>query len=190
MKEISSFGNGTLNFVLLTSDNIKDILLPSLEESIWTYSYIKKSTVEKLSVYFEEVMQEFSLNTCIPFIVISAKTFEIVGFYRIKNISDRNKRLEIGGWLLSNHRNKGLNKVILFELFKYSFEVLDVNRAILMTDNLNEYSRRSIEKMGISKEGLLRMYDITEENRVRDMVLYSVVIDEWKNKFSKIYNSY
>jgi ADP-ribose pyrophosphatase YjhB (NUDIX family) len=59
------------------------------------------------------------------------------------------------------------------------FETLGAVRVQLKTSTENAQSQRAIEKLGAVREGVLRSYQIRQNGRSRDTVIYSVVDAEW-----------
>ena len=64
-------------------------------------------------------------------------------------------------------------------LLTHTFETLGLNRVELMTDYLNDASRRAILRLGAKEEGVLRNYVVMPNGRVRDTVVFSILKNEW-----------
>jgi RimJ/RimL family protein N-acetyltransferase len=54
-----------------------------------------------------------------------------------------------------------------------------MGRVQLKTDVRNMRSRAAIEKIGATREGVLRRYQRRADSTVRDTVMYSVMAEEW-----------
>ena len=54
-----------------------------------------------------------------------------------------------------------------------------MNRVQLCTDLWNVRSQAAIAKLGAVKEGVLRNHMITQGGRIRDTVVFSIVVGEW-----------
>jgi RimJ/RimL family protein N-acetyltransferase len=63
-------------------------------------------------------------------------------------------------------------------LLAHAFDVLGMNRVALCTDVRNARSQAAIEKLGAVREGTLRSHMVTQGDRVRDSVLYSIVLED------------
>jgi RimJ/RimL family protein N-acetyltransferase len=75
-----------------------------------------------------------------------------------------------------------VNTEAKYLLLRHAFEELDVWRVAFCTDVRNERSRRAIERIGASYEGLLRNHRVRSDSDVpspRQTVVYSVVDHEW-----------
>ena len=92
--------------------------------------------------------------------------------------------VEIGWtWLAASAQRTGINVEAKLLLMRYAFETLGVARVDLKTDARNGRSRRAIEGLGASFEGVLRSWSQShmpgEEGLLRDSAMFSVLADEW-----------
>jgi len=94
------------------------------------------------------------------------------------------RAIEIGfTWLAGSAQGSGINIETKLILMKYAFETLGVDRVDLKTDVRNQQSRRAIEALGATFEGVLRRWSMSwapgEEGTLRDSAMYSVIASEW-----------
>jgi len=64
-------------------------------------------------------------------------------------------------------------------MLRHAFDVREFTRVKLITDVLNESSRRAIERLGAFHEGVLRSHMVMRDGRIRDSALYSITRAEW-----------
>ncbi|WP_433041839.1 GNAT family N-acetyltransferase [Dactylosporangium sp. CS-033363] len=64
-------------------------------------------------------------------------------------------------------------------LLTYAFETLEAVRVALVTDVRNERSQRAIERLGATREGVLRKHRRRADGSWRDTVVYAVLDDDW-----------
>ena len=64
-------------------------------------------------------------------------------------------------------------------LLTHCFETLGCDRVQLKTDARNLVSQRAIERLGATREGVLRRHQKLPDGFVRDTVFYSILPDEW-----------
>ncbi|MFM9281543.1 GNAT family N-acetyltransferase [Paenibacillus jiagnxiensis] len=88
---------------------------------------------------------------------------------------------EIGYELSSLHWRKGYMSEALDLLHAFGFETMRLNRLEAMIDPRNEPSQRLLESFGWSREGLLRQVQYTATG-YKDMLIYSLLYEEWKRK--------
>ena len=92
--------------------------------------------------------------------------------------------VEIGfTWLASSVQGTGLNTESKLLLLTHAFEEWRVARVDLKTDARNLRSRRAIEGLGASFEGVLRQWSQSwapgEEGKLRDSAMFSIIAPEW-----------
>jgi RimJ/RimL family protein N-acetyltransferase len=89
--------------------------------------------------------------------------------------------LEIGAtWLHPNYWSKKINLECKYIMLTHCFEALETMRVQFRTNDTNLRSRKAIEKLGATFEGILRKDKILEDNTIRNAVIYSIIDDEWK----------
>jgi RimJ/RimL family protein N-acetyltransferase len=68
-------------------------------------------------------------------------------------------------------------------MLTHAFEVWNAQRVAICTDARNEQSRRAIERLGATFEGVMRRHRrstrVGEDAALRDTATYSIIIDEW-----------
>ena len=94
------------------------------------------------------------------------------------------RAIEIGfTWLAASAQGSGINAEAKLLLLDYAFGTLGVDRVDLKTDERNAGSRRAIEALGATFEGVLRSWSMSwapgEEGRLRDSAMFSVIAPEW-----------
>ena len=118
----------------------------------------------------------------LAFSIIDKQTNSLVGSTSIGNISERDKRVEIGWtWLGREFQGKGINDQAKYMLLKYCFEELHCERVEFKTDILNVPARNALKRIGAVEEGVLRSHTLMTNNRRRDTIYYSILRQEWEN---------
>jgi RimJ/RimL family protein N-acetyltransferase len=97
---------------------------------------------------------------------------------------DELRAIEIGfTWLSGSAQGTGINAEAKLLLMSHAFDALRVARVDLKTDARNVRSRRAIEALGATFEGVLRSWSMSwvpgEEGLLRDSAMYSVIAPEW-----------
>ena len=88
--------------------------------------------------------------------------------------------VEIGyTWLAASAQRTAVNTEAKLLMLTHAFEVWDVHRVRLLTDRRNERSRRAIERLGATLDGVLRAERPAADGTVRDSAIYSIVRAEW-----------
>ncbi len=92
--------------------------------------------------------------------------------------------VEIGGtWLAVSAQRTAVNTEAKLLLLTHAFESWDAQRVAICTDARNTKSRRAIERLGASFEGVLRRHRRStragDGTQLRDTAAYAITIDDW-----------
>lgn len=92
--------------------------------------------------------------------------------------------VEIGGtWLAADAQRTPINTEAKLLLLTHAFDRWQVQRVAICTDARNDQSRRAIERLGATFEGVLRRHRRSthpdDGDRLRDTASYSITIDDW-----------
>ena len=88
--------------------------------------------------------------------------------------------VEIGStWLAAEAQRSPINTEAKLLMLTHAFETWGVLRVCLKTDARNDRSRRAIERIGASPEGILRNHMPAYDGGVRHSAFYSILADEW-----------
>jgi RimJ/RimL family protein N-acetyltransferase len=92
--------------------------------------------------------------------------------------------VEIGGtWLSASAQRTPINSEAKLLLLSHAFDVWKAQRVAICTDARNEQSRRAIERLGATFEGVMRRHRRStragEVDTLRDTATYSITADEW-----------
>ena len=105
---------------------------------------------------------------------------EICGVTRYMRMSEKDRRLEIGGTIYARRvQRTGLNTEAKLLLLTHAFETMSCLTVQLRTDWLNAASRAAIERLGAKCDGVLRGHRIMPDGHVRDTIVYSIIASEW-----------
>jgi RimJ/RimL family protein N-acetyltransferase len=86
-------------------------------------------------------------------------------------------------WLSTSAQGSGINAEAKLLLMSHAFTSLRVERVEFATDARNARSRRALEALGATFEGVLRKWSVSwapgEDGLLRDSAMYSVIAPEW-----------
>lgn len=164
----------------LRVDDVDALLPVALEPTLWEVGVAAIRDRAELEAYVHHALTDRAEKRAYPFVVVHPETKQLVGSTRFYNIALADKRLAIGWtWLAASVRGSGLNLAKKFEMLRFAFENLQMNRVEFNVDAINTRSRRAIQKLGATEEGVLRRHMITYNGRVRDTVVCSILREEW-----------
>ena len=116
----------------------------------------------------------------LPFAIVEKAKGRVIGSTRYLNIRPEHRSLEIGWtWLGQNWQRTAINTETKLLLLSHAFEKLGCIRVEFKTDTRNERSQRALQRIGATKEGVLRNHMIVQDEFVRDSVYFSVISSEW-----------
>jgi len=122
-----------------------------------------------------------------PFATVLRETGSAAGSTRYLAYRPEHGSVEIGWtWLASPAWGTGANVEAKLLMLANAFDELGCRRVELKTDALNERSRRAIEALGASFEGVHRKHMLVREGENRDSAWYSVLDAEWPEVRSRL----
>lgn len=152
----------------------------AFEQEIWEYFVSRIDTPVGLDAFLEEAIRDTLSGTRAVFAIIDQRSGQIVGSTAYGNLSEKERRLEIGwSWLCAAARGTEINRATKFALLTHAFDVLQCERVEFKTDVLNTRARRGLAAIGAKEEGVLRSFNYMPGGRRRDVVYYSILAAEW-----------
>ena len=115
-----------------------------------------------MQAYIEWLRADAQLDLVVPFAQRRTSDGAIVGCTRFLNLAwwpqhELPTEVEIGGtWLGATAQRSPINTEAKLLMLTHAFEQWHVHRVAICTDALNENSRRAIERIGATFEGILR----------------------------------
>ncbi|MGC4812393.1 bifunctional pyridoxamine 5'-phosphate oxidase family protein/GNAT family N-acetyltransferase [Micromonospora sp. DT228] len=109
-----------------------------------------------------------------------ARTGAVVGTTSYYEIDPQRRSVGIGHTFLGRPWwRTGINTEAKLLLLSRAFDDLDAVRVVWHTDIRNLRSQASIERLGATREGVLRMHRQRPDGSWRDTVQYAMTVDEW-----------
>jgi ribosomal-protein-serine acetyltransferase len=87
---------------------------------------------------------------------------------------------EVGYWISGSFEGRGLVTDATRSLLRHGFEDRGLRRIQLTAAVENERSRAVAERVGMTREGVLRRAGRIREDRYLDLVMYSILREEWE----------
>lgn len=116
----------------------------------------------------------------LPFAIVENSKGRAVGSTRYLNIRPAHRGLEIGWtWLGREWQRTGVNTEAKFLLLEHAFERLGCIRVEFKADARNTRSQMALERIGATREGVLRQHMVVQEDFRRDSVYFSILDREW-----------
>lgn len=147
---------------------------------IWEYTWRKITSAEQAEQLIDAALVNQSKGTDIPYVMIEQATGRIAGTTRIMHLDRTHRNAEIGcTWISPDFWRTAVNTEAKSLILQHCFEELGLIRVdfSIVSDNLR--SQRAIERIGAVREGVQRKDRITAGGQAMDIVLYSIIDDEW-----------
>ncbi len=172
--------NDIVKLSLLDLSNYEHLIPITQQENLIQYSPSKINTPEDLKDYVQTAVDGYYHKTTIPFIIYDKRTNTYAGCTRFGLISWNNKVFHIGWtWIGKQFQGTGLNKNIKFLMLQYAFETLEFDKVEFRIDERNIRSRKAVEKIGGTLEGILRKDTLMLDGFKRSTCCYGILQEEW-----------
>ncbi|RUW58847.1 N-acetyltransferase [Mesorhizobium sp. M7A.F.Ca.US.008.03.1.1] len=170
----------TVELTPLQRDHSSALLSAAADGALWNL----KSTVvpgpDTIDGYVANALAGRQAGTVMPYAIVMRSTGLICGSTRFWKIDHANRKLEIGhSWLGSSVQRSGVNTEAKYLLLSHAFEVMGCVRVQFTTDELNDWSRAAILRIGAKQEGIVRNERIMPDGRKRNSVRFSIIDSEW-----------
>lgn len=106
---------------------------------------------------------------------------DLAGIVSLHNLAWADRKGSLGYWLGASFQGQGLVTKACRVLINHSFSELKLNRLEIQCSHDNDRSRKIAERLGFTKEGVLRQ-SWWIRGRFVDQVVYGLLISEWQGK--------
>ncbi|HXG75377.1 MAG TPA: GNAT family protein [Gaiellaceae bacterium] len=163
-------------------------LAPEHEEPLWeasrdprTWRWLsvgQPGTPAEWTRYLEQAFAAAAAGAELPLVTVARG--RVVGSTRFLALRPEHRSVEIGWtWLHPSAWGSGVNVEAKLLQLRHAFEAWGCRRVELKTDARNERSRRALEAMGATFEGVHRKHMLVRGGERRDSAWYSVLDEEW-----------
>jgi RimJ/RimL family protein N-acetyltransferase len=174
-------------------------LAAAAEESRASYGFTRvPAGVEEAERYIALALADRDAGHRLPFVIVWEE--RVVGSTSYLDVqrwrwpagsphqrTNRPDSVEIGStWLAASAQRTRCNTEAKYLLLSHAFDVWDVHRVCLKTDERNAQSRRAIERLGARFEGLRRADMPAQDGSVRTSAYYSIIRAEWPDVRAKL----
>jgi len=159
----------------------EDLLAVARDPDVWRYMPLATpETLDDVRAMIRDALERARDGSEVPFAIVARECGRAVGSTRYIDIRRAHRGLEIGWtWIGREWQRTAVNTQCKRLLLEHAFETLGALRVQLKTDARNLRSQRAIERIGATREGVLRAHMILPDGFVRDSVMYSIVASEW-----------
>ena len=134
--------------------------------------YTERAEAEQ---FIERVVRERPYE----FLIVENDSDRPIGLTGLTELSERDGRAVVGTWLGREHWGTGANAESKALILHYAFAQLGLGRVSAYAHPDNARSLAALERLGFTREGLLRGWHVHRGVR-RDVVILGLLRDEWR----------
>lgn len=150
------------------------------DDDVFRWTNTAPRTPNAMREWIEARRQDRPTGRSLAFAQRDRASGKLVGSTSLFDVNEKERSAEIGHtWLAAQGRRTGVNTEAKLLLLTHAFGTLQLARVQLVTDVRNERSQRAIERIGATREGVLRNWRRNLEGGLRTSVVYSVIEAEW-----------
>lgn len=188
---VPTLENERVLLIPLDLSNYEKLIPIASQEKLVQYSPSAIETPESLRYYVEIALKQLNEGTAIPFIIYDKQHSTVAGCTRYMNIDYKNKVLHIGStWIGRQFQGTGLNGHMKYVLLEYAFGPMDFEKVEFRVDERNVRSRKAVEKLGCTLEGILRKDVYLLDGYKRNTCCYGIFRDEWNEIKEQRFKNY
>ena len=166
----------------LTREHHDGLVSAAADGELWKLWFTSVPSREETHAYISAAHAGQEAGHMLPWAVRDLTTNTIVGSTRYHDVVAAIDRVEIGyTWYARRCQKTHVNTACKLLLFGHAFESLGCKVVGLRTDNFNFASQAAIEALGAKKDGVIRHHAARRDGSVRDTVIYSVLVNEWRD---------
>lgn len=139
------------------------------------------TSIDQATALIERDRRELAAGEHLRVGVVRADTGELIGTGSLFRLDAQCRRAEIGYGIARQHWRQGFMNEAVTALIDFAFGPMALNRLEADIDPRNLASARSLEKLGFTREGLLRERWIVA-GEVSDSALYGLLAREWAQR--------
>ena len=163
----------------LSPDDRDALAAAAAADDLWDLSYASVSQMKDPDAFLARAFAERDSGRSVPFAVLD-RDGAVCGTTRFMRMNPPHRRLEIGGTFYATRvQRTGVNTEAKLSMLGHAFDVLHCRCVQIRTDALNLRSQAAIERLGATRDGVLRGHQVMPDGRLRDSVVYSILDREW-----------
>jgi RimJ/RimL family protein N-acetyltransferase len=158
------------------------LLAATASDEVWEHLHLDRpANVSDMAAIIDGALGEHRAGGRVPWVQIEAATGTIVGTTSYYDVSEGRGSLAIGHTILGRPWwRTGINTEAKLLLLSRAFDDLAAERVEWHVDTANGRSQRAVERLGATREGVIRHHHRRQSGGARrDMVLYGMIADEW-----------
>ena len=165
----------------LDLSHVDGLFAASADPEVWRHlTAPQPSTPAEMAAVVSDALDAGVAGERVPWVQRCAITGEVIGTTSYYDVSERLRTVSIGHTFIGKPWwRSGVNTEAKLMLLTRAFDELGALRVVWHTDVRNERSQRAIERLGATREGVLRLHRQRPDGSWRDTVQYALTVDDW-----------
>ena len=165
----------------LALDHAEGLLAAGKDPGVWTWLAVRQpADLAEMRAYVGDLLARQEAGLQATWAQIDARTGEVAGVTAYHDVVPKDRGLYIGStWIGRDWHRTGVNAEAKLMLMERAFGTLGVIRVGWMTHHENLRSQRAIERLGASRDGVLRNHKIMPDGSIRHSHVFSIIDAEW-----------
>jgi RimJ/RimL family protein N-acetyltransferase len=178
--DLRELTNAAVRLVPLRAEDAEDLYAALDDERVWAAGWGGGPAARPTQAAGMTAVVDRLTSAGVAYAVRDAQTDDLVGTVSLLDVDLVNERCVLGGAAYSptvwgTPVNAGSNLALL----GHAFEDCGLGRVEFQTDVLNGPMCGALEKMGATREGVLRRHKRRGDGTFRDTAVFSMLADEW-----------
>jgi N-acetyltransferase len=146
---------------------------------IWRWMQVDGSEANGFDRWFDHALREAAAEREAPFVTTEREGDGVLGSTRFLTLRPDHRGVEIGNtWLAQSAWSSGANIEAKLLMLEHAFERVGVMRVEFKTDARNVESRRALEALPATFEGIFRKHMLIHAG-IRDSAYYAITDEDW-----------
>jgi ribosomal-protein-alanine N-acetyltransferase len=155
-----------------------DIFVFRSDSFVQRYNSIPMEDISEAKELIEELHAIYRRQDGICWGVTLKEQDTVIGLFGFGNWSVHNRAM-LGYDLAHEHWEKGIGTEAAREIIRYGFEKMELNRIDADTIEDNHESRRLLEKLGFTCEGIRREYSLEDDGKYHGSTINGLLRSEY-----------
>lgn len=180
MLEPVTLENAQVRLEPLALDHVPALERAAADGALWNLRVTSVPEPGAMQAYVAKALAAQAAGDGLAFAVRDRRDGAIAGATRYYEYAAEVPRLAIGyTWYAASRQHTHVNTAAKLLLMEHAFGALGCAAIAWHTDILNTRSQHAIERLGATREGLLRAHRRRRDGSLRDTVCYSMLAAEW-----------
>jgi RimJ/RimL family protein N-acetyltransferase len=166
----------------LDMSHVDDLYKATADDEVWRWlSAPRPADRDAMAAIVADALDGWRAGTRVPWVQRDATTGEVIGTTSFYDIDPVRRSVTIGHTFIGKPWwRTGVNSEAKRMLMGRAFDDLGAVRVVWHTDLRNVRSQRAIERLGATREGVLRAHKQRPDGSWRDTVLYAMTAADWR----------